>query len=100
MPWTKGIFFMSPETREPVELYMDACVTGCSTMYHPEDYHTVFLARILAAQYTICQLEVLNALVVVRQWVPQLRGRLMHLFSDSGTTVVICQAGKGRNHFI
>ena len=61
---------MSQETRDPVELFVDACVTGCGTICHLEAYHVAFLGKTIAAQHPICQLEALNVLAALRQWAP------------------------------
>ena len=75
-----------------MELFVDAYVTGGCAICHPEAYHMVFLHIIIAAQHPICQLEALNALVALRQWVSRLRGKLVHLFSDSAIAVAIFYA--------
>ena len=76
---------------------MDTCGTGCSAVCQPEGYHVVFLARIIATQHPMYQLDALNAL---GKWLLQLRGRLVHLFSDGATAVAIFKVGMGRDHFI
>ena len=95
LPHTNGIYITSPENREPVQLFMDACGTGCGELCQQKAYHKVFPEWVLAAQHPICQLEALNALVTVRRWVPSLKGRLVHPLSDSTMAVAIFQPDMG-----
>ena len=50
LPWTNGIFIISQEMREQVEIFLGACGTGCGAMCQPEAYHMVFPDKVLAAQ--------------------------------------------------
>ena len=59
-----------------------------------------FPPHVLTQNLSICHLEALNALVAIKLWAPQFRGRLIHLFSDNVTSVAIFQAGRGRDAFI
>ena len=40
---------MNQDTSEIVDLFVDACVTGCGDMCQPEAYHAMFSTWVLAA---------------------------------------------------
>ena len=83
--------------KKPWFLYSYMWMQGLS---EKEAYHLHFPAHMLQQQLSICHLEVLNAMVVVKLWAPKLASQLVHLFCDNTTAVAIFQAGKGRDPFL
>ena len=80
-----------------VQMYIDACSTGCRGCTYANAYYAQFPFHILAEDLRICHLEALNAVVARRLWAPQLAHKLVHLFSENATAVSIFQVGRGRD---
>ena len=96
LPCTNGIYIIHQDNRTPLKTFVDACTIGCSVICYPEAYPQ----QPLAEYHAICHLNVLNGLVVLRGWAPHLKGQLIHLYSDSTTSLEIFQTGVGIGAFI
>ena len=88
------------EDRVPVKMYVDSCSTACGLLCHLEAYHMPFPTQVLSLQHHICHQVALNLVMTIRWWALCLRGRLVHLYSDSATAVAFFQAGRGRDLYI
>lgn len=65
---TNGIFMMNQDTRHPVHIYVDACITGCSLVPSQGLSQTEFTLTIVQEQRPICELKAVNAVVALNQW--------------------------------
>ena len=100
LPQTTGVFLIHEDSTAPISLFVDACTTGCRAVIAGQAYHKVSPPPTSSTKICLSHLEALNALVVVKVWVPHFRGHLVHLFSDNATAVAIFQTGRGRDVFI
>ena len=103
LPTTNGVFILHEDHRAPVSIHVDSCTTGCGGIMSgaPSQpaaaYHVEFPQDILDFDLAICHLEALNCLVALRLWAPELKSKLVHLYSDSATAVAVLQLGRGRS---
>ena len=102
LPCTDGIFIIPEDIREPICLFMGACMSGRGAVSWTEAYHMEVPPHphIQQQSLSICHLELWNAIVAVKMWVPQFANRLIHILSDNATAVAILQAGKWRDSFL
>ncbi len=98
---TNGVFIIQEEeVRTPVHLHVDSSSTACGGFSGREAYHHKFPRDIVNKGLSICHLEAINAVAALNLWAPGLKGKLVHLHSDSATAVAIMQAGRGRDAFL
>ena len=100
LPATDGVFMIHEDDRVPVQLFVDACASGCGAITDRAAYHVQFPPHIIREAHPICHLEALNIVVAIKLWAPKFSNSLLHLFSDSATALAIFQAGKGRDAFL
>ena len=91
---SNGVSIIDEDAHQVVEIYMDACTTGCGALCHMWAYHTTFPPHTLDWGHSICELEALNATIAIKLWAPRLAGHKVRLYSDSSMVVAIIQAGK------
>ena len=65
-----------------------------------EAYHAQFSVHILREEHPICQLEAVNTVVVLKIWVPQVQGSLVHLYIDNATAAASCHLHRGMDTYI
>ena len=67
------------DVRQVVEIYVDACTTGCGTLCGKEVYRTTFPPHMLDRGHPICELEALSTTVAIKLWAPILAGhKVLH----------------------
>ena len=100
LPSTNGVYIMHANIRVPVHLYIDGCSMGAGSIAECQAYHAEFPAYIINAEHLIFHLELINAVAASQTWVPQFCGKLVHLYSNYTTTVVIFQASRSKDRWI
>jgi hypothetical protein len=100
LPATNGVFIIHEDTRPAVHVYVDSCMSGCGGCTSTAAYHAQYPHRMLDSKWSICHLEALNCLVALRMWTKELRGKRVHLHSDSATAVAVLQLGRGRSDLL
>ena len=100
LPSVEGFFIIHEDDRVPVQLFVDACTSGCGAVTKMAAYHAQFPSHIVSEGHPICQLEALNAVVAIKLWAPSFSNCLLHLFSDNPTAVAIFHVGRGRDCFL
>ena len=93
LPDTNGVFLLHEDTRVPLPGYIDACTTGVGAVLLNEAYYTLLPAHVLEENRPIFYLGALNAMVAITTWADKLQRRLVHLFCDNATAVVVYKAG-------
>ena len=93
LPTMDGTFIIHQDGRNPVQLYIDACMIGCRALTSGRVYHATFPPRVLRGNPPICNLEALNTTLAIKLWAPQLILQLLHVFCDNQAAVIIYQAG-------
>ena len=91
---------MDQDARKAIHIYVDACITWCSTVCQTEAYHREFHQSVLLKQWFICQLEALNAAAEIKRWAQHTRVKKAVLHNDSATAVPVFQARCGRDLFL
>lgn len=97
---TNGLFLLHKEMHTPLQVYVDACPSGAGWVLWPQSYHIWFPTHVLTANPSICHLEALNSVVAHTIWADRLRGKLVRLFSDSNTAVMVFQSDRERDEFL
>ena len=100
LPTTDGTFIIHHDDMHLVELYIDACMSGCRALTADRTYHATFSPRVLWADPPISHLGPLNTALAIKMWAPQFAHQLLHLFCDSQAAVTIFQAGRGKDSFL
>ena len=87
LPRTDGVFIIYADTKVPIPLCVDACMSGCGAVTNTEAYHLEFPSHILQQGLSISQLDALNGIVVIKVWAPKFANQLVHLFSNNAMPV-------------
>ena len=100
LPNTDSTFIIHQDERHPVQLYIDACMSGCRARTAGRAYYAPFPARVLRANHNICHSKALNATLAIKLWAPQFAHQLLNLFCDNQATVTIFQVNRGKYSFL
>ena len=99
MVWAKGLFILHSDTKVPLTNYVDACATGAGAVLSEQVYHTLFLAHVFGGEQSHLSTLNINVVVAITTWTARLRSRLVHLYCNNATAVMIFQAGYGKGPF-
>ena len=82
LPCTDSVFIIH-EDREPICLSVDACPFVCRAVANSQAYDMKFPSYIQQQGMSICHLEVLNAIVAMKEWGPHFANQLVNLLSHN-----------------
>ena len=100
-PKNNGVFIIHEDNRTPLHLYIDACTTGVGAFLAGMASQMALPLHILDETHPISHhLEALNSVAALNPWAPNLSGKLVHLFCDNVTAVMVFQARKDRDNFL
>ena len=74
---------MHEDSQPPITIFVNTCATVAGAIYRHQAYHTEFPKELIGKNHTICHLEAVNAVAVLKTWAPQLKGCLVHLHTDN-----------------
>jgi hypothetical protein len=97
---TNGIYLLDQNFGDPIIIQVDSCETGAGALCQSRAYNYVYKQVLLREQLGICQLECLNALAAIRHWGHLFNKRHVCVQSDNAASVVVLQAGRGRDQVL
>ena len=99
---TNGVFKITQDTRRPLHIYINTCMTSYGTLCQADAYNTEFSIAIVQENHPICKLEAVNIVVALKCWTSQLQGEKVVLQIDSAiaAAAAVFQARRGRDAFI
>ncbi len=83
-----------PEADE--DLIVDACLSGGGGTFGHKWFSAIFPGYIMEKNLSISELELLNVLAAVRLFENDMENKIIHIRSDSASSVSILQTGRGR----
>ena len=93
LPAYNGVDVISKPPNAPYELIVDSCLSGCGGYYGLAWYHASFPHDVLARDYSISQLEMLNVLVALRLLGDDMAGTIVHIRCDNAAAVSVGSFG-------
>ena len=101
IPHFKGIKVMD-KSDIPAQhsLELDACLTGCGAICHPEFYGRMFPESVKSQNHTIAHLELLNIVVAIKVWGEAWAGHRVRITCDNMNSVLALQSGRTRDRFM
>ena len=93
LPDFNGVRMIAPIPSLQQAIYVDACTTAGGGHFSNHAFHIQFLSYL--APFPIHQLEMLTALMAIKQWAPLLQGHICLLYSDNSAAVSVLQTGRG-----
>ena len=83
----------SPTLITPV--VVDSCLTGCGGHFGHLVYHSEYPEFFITQNLTICDLKILNILITIKLWAPQLGGHIFRVQCDNAAAISVLCTGKG-----
>ncbi len=97
MPQYNGVDVIDKAPTFPVDLIIDSCLTGGGGHLGHLWFAFKYPQHILDQQFNIAELEMINALIAVKFFAPNLQGHSVLLRCDNAPTVCILQNGRGKS---
>ena len=93
-----GIVYFDKDSCQAERIYVDASLTGFGGHWDNNVYATPIYH--CPSESSIVHLEMLNILVALRTWAPQLTYKKVQLFCDNWAVVQVVHSGRGRDAFL